>query len=199
MKLIRKLYGHGQNGLILTSTEAIPGSSSVDTQLLTSGKQENTTANYSCYHPWFHKSCTLVDQVSYMVTLLILIFPYQAYRIFFLWHGRKGKWDSGGHCHEERQPVTNDTLLKPYPLMMKILESVISEMKTPVFYLNITRMTGYRKDGHPSVYRKPNVHQRIPGIIQDCSHWCLPGVPDSWNELFYATYLLSHHDLSSNH
>jgi hypothetical protein len=63
MKLIRKLYGHGQNGLILTSTEAIPGSSSVDTQLLTSGKQENTTANYSCYHPWFHKSCTLVDQV----------------------------------------------------------------------------------------------------------------------------------------
>ncbi|KAL9401966.1 hypothetical protein Peur_005815 [Populus x canadensis] len=114
-------------------------------------------------------------------------------------HFRKGKWDSGGHCHEERQPVTNDTLLKPYPLMMKILESVISEMKTPVFYLNITRMTGYRKDGHPSVYRKPNVHQRIPGIIQDCSHWCLPGVPDSWNELFYATYLLSHHDLSSNH
>ncbi|KAF9677240.1 hypothetical protein SADUNF_Sadunf08G0087400 [Salix dunnii] len=114
-------------------------------------------------------------------------------------HFRKGKWDSGGHCHEERQPITNDTQLKPYPMMMKILESVISEMKTPVFYLNITRMTGYRKDGHPSVYRKPDVHQRTPGIIQDCSHWCLPGVPDSWNELFYAAYLLSHHDLSSNH
>ncbi|KAJ6350801.1 hypothetical protein OIU78_006849 [Salix suchowensis] len=112
-------------------------------------------------------------------------------------HFRRGKWDSGGHCHEERQPITNDTQLKPYPLMMKILESVISEMKTPVFYLNITRMTGYRKDGHPSVYRKPDVHQRTPGIIQDCSHWCLPGVPDSWNELFYAAYLLSHHDLSS--
>uniref|UniRef100_A0A6N2LR24 Uncharacterized protein n=1 Tax=Salix viminalis TaxID=40686 RepID=A0A6N2LR24_SALVM len=112
-------------------------------------------------------------------------------------HFRRGKWDSGGHCHEERQPITNDTQLKPYPLMMKILESVISEMKTPVFYLNITRMTGYRKDGHPSVYRKPDVHQRTPGIIQDCSHWCLPGVPDSWNELFYAAYLLSYHDLSS--
>jgi hypothetical protein len=21
---------------------------------------------------------------------------------------------------------------------------------------------------------------------QDCVHWCLPGVPDTWNELLYA-------------
>ncbi|CAN1806674.1 Protein trichome birefringence-like 4 [Linum perenne] len=56
-------------------------------------------------------------------------------------------------------------------------------MKTPVFYLNITKMTSYRRDGHPSVY-----HDRR---FQDCSHWCLPGVPDSWNQLLYAALLQS--------
>ncbi|PPD70897.1 hypothetical protein GOBAR_DD32223 [Gossypium barbadense] len=25
------------------------------------------------------------------------------------------------------------------------------------------------------------------GRVQDCSHWCLPGVPDTWNELLYAS------------
>ncbi|KAJ9181843.1 hypothetical protein P3X46_005891 [Hevea brasiliensis] len=113
-------------------------------------------------------------------------------------HFRKGQWNSGGHCESERQPMTNDTELAPYPWMMSILESVISEMKTPVFYLNITKMTDYRKDGHPSIYRQPEI-RRTHGMIQDCSHWCLPGVPDFWNELLYATLLLSHHDLSINH
>ncbi|KAJ4848404.1 Protein trichome birefringence-like 4 [Turnera subulata] len=105
-------------------------------------------------------------------------------------HFRKGQWNSGGLCHGEKQPITNESHLAPYPWMMSILESVISEMKTPVFYLNITKMTDYRKDGHPSIYRQPEII-RIPGLIQDCSHWCLPGVPDSWNELLYATLLLS--------
>ncbi|EEF43053.1 protein trichome birefringence-like 4 [Ricinus communis] len=113
-------------------------------------------------------------------------------------HFRKVPWNAVGRCDGENQPVTNDTDLAPYPWMMSILESVISEMKTPVFYLNITRMTDYRKDGHPSVYRQSKI-RRDHEMIQDCSHWCLPGVPDSWNELLYATLLLSHHDLLTNH
>ncbi|XP_012084027.1 protein trichome birefringence-like 4 [Jatropha curcas] len=113
-------------------------------------------------------------------------------------HFRKGQWNSGGHCDGEKQPITNGSDLAPYPWMMSILESVISEMKTPVFYLNITKMTDYRKDGHPSIYRQPET-KRTKEIIQDCSHWCLPGVPDSWNELLYATLLLSHRNLSNHH
>ncbi|KAJ8621388.1 hypothetical protein MRB53_029917 [Persea americana] len=72
---------------------------------------------------------------------------------------------------------------------MTAFESVMRGMKTPLLYLNITRMTDYRKDGHPSVYRKQNLTQeerRSPERFQDCSHWCLPGVPDAWNELLYA-------------
>lgn len=74
---------------------------------------------------------------------------------------------------------------------MKVFESVIKEMKTPVSYLNVTRLTDYRKDGHPSVYRKhlSDAEKKSPLKYQDCSHWCLPGVPDSWNELLYAELL----------
>ncbi|CAN1310589.1 Protein trichome birefringence-like 10 [Linum perenne] len=52
--------------------------------------------------------------------------------------------------------------------------------------LNITGMTARRKDGHSSVYGSSPPK---PLKKQDCSHWCLPGVPDSWNELLYALFL----------
>ena len=26
-------------------------------------------------------------------------------------------------------------------------------------------------------------HQHIAGLLSDCSHWCLPGVPNIWNEM----------------
>ncbi|CAG7882379.1 unnamed protein product [Brassica rapa] len=43
-----------------------------------------------------------------------------------------------------------------------------------------------RKDAHPSRYREPGTPEDAP---QDCSHWCLPGVPDTWNEILYAQLL----------
>ncbi|CAN1293682.1 Protein trichome birefringence [Linum perenne] len=67
---------------------------------------------------------------------------------------------------------------------MKVLEEVIKGMKFPVRLLNVTRLTNFRKDGHPSVYRNSK------RAVQDCSHWCLPGVPDAWNELIYANLIL---------
>ncbi|KAI4371273.1 hypothetical protein MLD38_019532 [Melastoma candidum] len=81
---------------------------------------------------------------------------------------------------------------------MEVLERVLKGMKTPVTYLNVTKMTDYRKDGHPSIYRKQHLteeERRSPLRFQDCSHWCLPGVPDTWNEILYAHLLLS----SSSH
>lgn len=59
-------------------------------------------------------------------------------------------------------------------------------------YLNISRLTDFRKDGHPSIYRMiyKTAEERIAAErSQDCSHWCLPGVPDTWNELLYASLL----------
>ncbi|KAL6343941.1 hypothetical protein AAG906_027713 [Vitis piasezkii] len=119
------------------------------------------------------------------------------FRGFSASHFRGGQWNSGGNCDGETRPITNETQLAPYPWMMRTLESVIAEMITPVLYLNITKMTDYRKDGHPSIFRQPEA-SRSNEMVQDCSHWCLPGVPDSWNELLYATLLTSSYGSRSN-
>ncbi|XP_058211535.1 protein trichome birefringence [Rhododendron vialii] len=107
-------------------------------------------------------------------------------------HFDGGQWNSGGQCDQETEPIKNKTYLSSYPLKMKVLERVLKGMKTPVAYMNISRMTDYRKDGHPSIYQKQNLskeERKSPLRSQDCSHWCLPGVPDAWNELLYAELL----------
>ncbi|XXG79113.1 hypothetical protein AAC387_Pa09g0257 [Persea americana] len=102
-------------------------------------------------------------------------------------HFRGGQWNSGGHCKESTTPLNSSQSIN-YPEKNIIVEQVLKQMKTPVVLLNITSLSELRIDGHPSIYgRKPG---RINSSIQDCSHWCLPGVPDAWNELLYF-YLLS--------
>ncbi|KDP35862.1 hypothetical protein JCGZ_10642 [Jatropha curcas] len=109
------------------------------------------------------------------------------YRGYSSAHFRGGDWDSGGTCNGETEPVLNGTILNNYPLKMKIVEEVIREMQIPVKLLNVTRLTNFRKDGHPSVYGKNvTAGKKVSTRRQDCSHWCLPGVPDAWNELIYA-------------
>ncbi|KAK0586043.1 hypothetical protein LWI29_038583 [Acer saccharum] len=106
-----------------------------------------------------------------------------------------GEWNSGGSCDRETEPIKNETYLSAYPQKMKVLESVLKAMKNHVTYLNIARMTDYRKEGHPSFYRDYNLTKeerklKLKYLIQDCNHWCLPGVPDAWNELLYAELLI---------
>ncbi|MBA0581274.1 hypothetical protein Gorai_023455, partial [Gossypium raimondii] len=111
-------------------------------------------------------------------------------------HFSGGQWNSGGACDNETNPIKNEKYLTPYPSKMLVLELVLKGMKTHVTYLNITRLTDFRKDGHPSIYRKhpkqklSEDERKEPLKYQDCSHWCLPGVPDSWNELLYAELLV---------
>ncbi|CAI0462607.1 unnamed protein product [Linum tenue] len=104
---------------------------------------------------------------------------------------RNGTWADGGHCDLDLQPETNPKLLAPEPTNNRPISQVITEMRwgnyKRVEYLNITHLTEYRSDGHPSRYREPGTPPDAP---QDCSHWCLPGIPDVWNEIMYA-HLLS--------
>ncbi|KAI9125237.1 hypothetical protein K1719_003853 [Acacia pycnantha] len=107
-------------------------------------------------------------------------------------HFKGGQWNSGGQCHKETEPIYIETYLQKYPSKMRALDQVLAKMKTPVTYLNISRLTDYRKDGHPSIYRmeyKTPEERNSAEQHQDCSHWCLPGVPDTWNELLYASLL----------
>ncbi|MFS7991963.1 putative PC-Esterase [Helianthus anomalus] len=52
--------------------------------------------------------------------------------------------------------------------------------------LNTTIMSSMRKDGHPSLYYLGPKMSPAAVRRQDCSHWCLPGIPDAWNEILYA-------------
>lgn len=116
------------------------------------------------------------------------------FRGYSLTHFRGGPWNSGGQCHKETEPIFKKAYLAKYPSKMKVLHHVLHNMTTPVIYMNISRLTDYRKDGHPSIYRKEykTVEEQMVGAhSQDCSHWCLPGVPDTWNELLYASLLKS--------
>ncbi|KAF2307761.1 hypothetical protein GH714_031514 [Hevea brasiliensis] len=117
-------------------------------------------------------------------------------------HFSGGQWNSGGACDNEVEPIKNAKYLTEYPPKMLVLEKVLRGMKTHVTYLNVTQMTDYRKDGHPSIFRKQNLspeERKSPLLYQDCSHWCLPGVPDTWNEILYSELLINEYQKRQVH
>ncbi|GFQ08339.1 protein trichome birefringence-like 10 [Phtheirospermum japonicum] len=124
-------------------------------------------------------------------------------------HFRGGDWRSGGTCHKETLPELGSTIVPShtwtkYNIFAQVIESHSnSSHPRALDVLNITHMTSRRKDGHSSLYYLgPNVGL-APLHKQDCSHWCLPGVPDAWNELLYALVLkrevVRKSDISSFH
>lgn len=76
--------------------------------------------------------------------------------------------------------------------IMSVVNSVVGKMKVPVTFLNVTQISEYRIDAHSSIYtetggRLLNKEERAdPMHHADCIHWCLPGVPDTWNQIFLA-------------
>ncbi|WVZ03884.1 hypothetical protein V8G54_024690 [Vigna mungo] len=56
-------------------------------------------------------------------------------------------------------------------------------MSKRVNLLIITALSQMRKDGHPSTYGFGGKRS------MDCSHWCLLGVPDTWNLYFLFAFL----------
>ncbi|XP_010922635.1 protein trichome birefringence-like 34 [Elaeis guineensis] len=104
------------------------------------------------------------------------------------------------NCYNETEPITKDGHRGngSDADMMRIVEETIrglGDRGVSVQILNITQLSEYRKDGHPSIYRKqwePLTKEQLenPSSFADCIHWCLPGVPDVWNELLYA-YIFS--------
>ncbi|KAI5073186.1 hypothetical protein GOP47_0011199 [Adiantum capillus-veneris] len=98
-------------------------------------------------------------------------------------HFNGGQWNSGGQCNKETEPIFNASLLSNYPEKMLVIENIVQQMKLPVQILNVTRLSEFRKDAHPSRYGQvPQDNKSGRGPHQDCSHWCLPGLPDIWNE-----------------
>ncbi|WJZ89098.1 hypothetical protein VitviT2T_008344 [Vitis vinifera] len=108
-------------------------------------------------------------------------------------HYNPSEWSAGAvtttkNCYGETAPMSGMTYPGAYPDQMRVVEEVMSQMSGPVYLLDITLLSEMRKDGHPSIYSGDlSPAQRAnPDRSADCSHWCLPGLPDTWNQLFYT-------------
>ncbi|XP_077213307.1 TRICHOME BIREFRINGENCE-LIKE 34 [Tasmannia lanceolata] len=113
-------------------------------------------------------------------------------------HSRADEWGTASdqNCFNETEPITKDrhTGRGFDTKMMQAVEATIERLRPRglnVQILYITQLSEYRKDGHPSIHRKqwdPLTEDQLrnPSSYADCNHWCLPGVPDAWNELLYA-------------
>ncbi|KAI4347901.1 hypothetical protein L6164_008676 [Bauhinia variegata] len=101
-------------------------------------------------------------------------------------HNRQNGW----RCYNQKQPLPffSHQVQMPEPLV--VLKGVLKRMRFPVYLQDITTMSAFRRDGHPSVYTKVTSQEKRQnpgtGLSSDCSHWCLPGVPDIWNEMLSA-------------
>ncbi|KAK8921362.1 hypothetical protein KSP39_PZI020813 [Platanthera zijinensis] len=119
-------------------------------------------------------------------------------RVFFVTmsptHLWSREWNPGseGNCFEEKTSIN----IEGYwgsgsdPNTMQMVRSILDRLDSKVTVINITQLSEYRKDGHPSIYRKfweTFSPQQLanPSTYSDCIHWCLPGVPDVWNELLF--------------
>ncbi|KAG2552689.1 protein trichome birefringence-like 3 isoform X2 [Panicum virgatum] len=123
-----------------------------------------------------------------------------ATRVFFMsistTHMRSEDWgrDGGIRCYNETWPITRRGYWGSGAdrRMMEVMSDVVGRMRVPVTLLNVTQLTEHRADAHVSVYTETGgelltaAQRADPRAHADCIHWCLPGVPDTWNQILYA-------------
>ncbi|XAR55786.1 hypothetical protein NMG60_11035988 [Bertholletia excelsa] len=116
-------------------------------------------------------------------------------------HSRAQDWGMPErvNCLNETEPILEERYSGSGsdPKMMQVAEGAVRGLRRrgmKIEILNITQLSEYRKDAHPTIYKKqwhPLTKEQLsdPRNYADCTHWCLPGVPDVWNELLHL-YIL---------
>lgn len=102
-----------------------------------------------------------------------------------------------GFCISEKSRrfcnVTQNPLLetegRDRSIFSETIFEVVKNMTVPITVLQVTSMSAFRRDAHVGGWSD---NPTVP----DCSHWCLPGLPDIWNEIFLS-YLLADYGLSA--
>ncbi|KAL2343896.1 hypothetical protein Fmac_005181 [Flemingia macrophylla] len=99
-------------------------------------------------------------------------------------HFEGGDWDQGGSCQRDR-PLSVEQVEELFSVRNNgtnvearlVNEHLYKALKGSSFIiLDITHMSEFRADAHPaSAGGKKH---------DDCMHWCLPGITDTWNDLF---------------
>ncbi|XP_021840062.2 protein trichome birefringence-like 38 [Spinacia oleracea] len=94
------------------------------------------------------------------------------------------EWNAPGvkGCSKETMPMKGSSYPTRAPPVLEVVKQVLSTISKPVYLLDITTLSQLRKDGHAGAYNG------FHGM--DCNHWCIAGVPDTWNQLLYTTLLM---------
>lgn len=104
-------------------------------------------------------------------------------------HFYGGDWNQNGSCLfdkplEESQldlwfdPRNNGVNKEARQLNLLIEEAL---QGTDIQLLDLTHLSEFRADAHPSIWLGKK--DAVAEWGQDCMHWCLPGVPDTWVDI----------------
>lgn len=93
-------------------------------------------------------------------------------------HFFNGEWNTGGSC-DNTVPLASGSRVSQNESSDSVVGSAVKGTKVKI--LDITAIAQLRDEGHISRYSIKSSQG-----VQDCLHWCLPGVPDVWNELLVA-------------
>ncbi|KAL3813061.1 hypothetical protein ACJIZ3_014329 [Penstemon smallii] len=92
-------------------------------------------------------------------------------------HFLNGDWNTGGSC-DNLTPLSKGSEVFQDESSDPVVEGAVRGTKVNI--LDITAISELRDEGHISHYSI-----KASNGINDCLHWCLPGIPDTWNELLY--------------
>lgn len=93
-------------------------------------------------------------------------------------HFSNGDWNTGGSC-DTTTPLSHGSEVLQDGSSDPVVEDAVKGTKVNI--LDITALSQLRDEAHISHYSTKSTQG-----ISDCLHWCLPGVPDTWNEILYA-------------
>ncbi|GMH18109.1 hypothetical protein Nepgr_019950 [Nepenthes gracilis] len=93
-------------------------------------------------------------------------------------HFFNGDWNTGGTC-DNTNPLSKGKEVVQDGSGDWVPARAVEGTKVKL--LDITALSQLRDEGHISRYGI----RAAPGA-QDCLHWCLPGIPDAWNEILFA-------------
>ncbi|KAL5845925.1 hypothetical protein ACOSQ3_009449 [Xanthoceras sorbifolium] len=104
-------------------------------------------------------------------------------------HFHGGEWNQNGSCLfdkplEEHQldlwfdPSNNGVNREARQINHLIQEALLG---TDIQVLDLTHLSEFRADAHPAIWLGKKDAVAIWG--QDCMHWCIPGVPDTWVDI----------------
>lgn len=93
-------------------------------------------------------------------------------------HFVDGDWDTGGSCNITTPLSRGNEVTEDESGDRVVAEAVKG---TKIKLLDITALSELRDEGHMSHYSGS-----MELGMNDCLHWCLPGIPDTWNEILCA-------------